>query len=520
MTDFTSDLIYRNESGALNESISDIFGKALEYEYDQDNFTWYIGERMRLDPSVNPFRSMKDPNERNDPKYYGGEDWVTGTFDNGGVHSNSGVYNYWFYLLVEGESGVNEEGYAYDVPPIGWDKALQIVFSNQVGYLTQNSTFYDAMNGSLEATIDLYGNGEEYATVLEAWRTVGLYPGINALDLSIDLRKEEYNFCPGEEEGFQITITNMGENTIAAGQNIEVGFLQSPLDTVKETIQLTSELAVFESLDYDFVTFPDSDQVGPVDVFVLNDQLTPLNNRTSAYINYSDVLGVDLELVEFSLRIPSGECQFPNFVLYDYSVYNAGCESPGFGDTLKFILTTDEGTQIINRRLFSELPAGGFSGGLSFINEFIEFSPRTEEVEVTLVYAADTDPSNQTLTFPLDLNESLIDGYEESFDQVKSFHYRLETDRDSYDSLATIDGNNVLVIAGTRSDDFFRPCGEEADFIASNSTSGINFCIDARDMEEPVFAFRLKKSNSGIALDGVDDNFTSLCSGYYRRRTI
>ena len=108
MTQHSAGLEYLYESGALNESFSDIFGKAVEQANDPDNFTWGLGNRFAL--RGNGFRNMADPNSFQHPQEYEGSFWHTETTDNGGVHINSGVQNYWYYLLCEGGSGTNEKG--------------------------------------------------------------------------------------------------------------------------------------------------------------------------------------------------------------------------------------------------------------------------------------------------------------------------------------------------------------------------------------------------------------------------
>ena len=96
MTEATSNLIYQNESGALNESFSDIMGTAIEFSTGSGN--WTIGEDIT--PGTNGLRNMANPGEDGDPSHY--LDRYTGTSDNGGVHTNSGIINHWFYLLVNG----------------------------------------------------------------------------------------------------------------------------------------------------------------------------------------------------------------------------------------------------------------------------------------------------------------------------------------------------------------------------------------------------------------------------------
>ncbi|MFK7972100.1 MAG: M4 family metallopeptidase [Bacteroidia bacterium] len=169
LTTNTANLIYQNESGALNESFSDIFGKAVENFGRPNSFTWNIGQ------DIGAIRDMADPNRLRDPKNYLGNSWFTGAGDNGGVHINSGVQNHWFYLLVEGDQGTNDFGEAYDVPSIDWDTASAVAFRNLTVYLTPNSNYADARFFAIESAIDLYGSCTRvHQAVTNAWHAVGV----------------------------------------------------------------------------------------------------------------------------------------------------------------------------------------------------------------------------------------------------------------------------------------------------------------------------------------------------------
>ena len=108
----TANLTYANESGAMNEGLSDIWGASIEaYAVGTLGFTsggvkakstWLIGEE--IDKVQVALRSMSDPKSLGQPAYYKGVNWYTGTGDNGGVHTNSGVLNHWFYILTVGKS--------------------------------------------------------------------------------------------------------------------------------------------------------------------------------------------------------------------------------------------------------------------------------------------------------------------------------------------------------------------------------------------------------------------------------
>ncbi|MFK5890576.1 MAG: M4 family metallopeptidase [Flavobacteriaceae bacterium] len=169
-------LTYQGESGALNESFADIFGTCVEF-YSGVNPDWNIGEDVMIGQPY--MRSMSNPQSANQPDTYGNSDpnWVNpnSTQDQGGVHVNSGVQNYWFYLLSQGGSGTNELGNAYSVTGIGIADARQIAYRNLVTYLAPNATHIDAYNGALQSAEDLYGNpSTQYTSVRQAWYAVGI----------------------------------------------------------------------------------------------------------------------------------------------------------------------------------------------------------------------------------------------------------------------------------------------------------------------------------------------------------
>jgi len=174
VTTYEANLTYSYESGALNESFSDIFGECIE-NYASGKNDWMMGCDIGED-GCGAFRNMMDPNEFGDPDTYKGDYWYTGTSDNGGVHINSGVMNKWFYVLSAGESGTNDNNYPYDVTGIGLDKAAKIAYRNLTIYLTASSNYAAARVGALQSAIDLYGSGSvEYAVTAEAWNAVGVY---------------------------------------------------------------------------------------------------------------------------------------------------------------------------------------------------------------------------------------------------------------------------------------------------------------------------------------------------------
>jgi Zn-dependent metalloprotease len=170
VTGSTAALTYANESGALNESFSDIFGEATE-NYVLGSNDWLMGNE-RTNGAI---RNMSNPNAFNDPDTYNGTNWFTGSSDNGGVHTNSGVQNFWFYLLAAGGSGTNDNGQAYNVSGIGLDKASAIAARNLISKLGSSSNYSDARDGAIAAAIDLYGAcSNEVKQTTNAWYAVGV----------------------------------------------------------------------------------------------------------------------------------------------------------------------------------------------------------------------------------------------------------------------------------------------------------------------------------------------------------
>ncbi|MFC7440706.1 M4 family metallopeptidase [Laceyella putida] len=157
VTESTANLQYQDESGALNESLSDIFGAMV----DADD--WDMGEDLGK-----TLRSMSDPKKYGQPDNY--KDYVKTPDDNGGVHTNSGINNKAAYLLADGgsEDGVSVVG-------IGRDKTAKIYYQALTKYLTSTSDFAMMRQAAVQAATDLYGaSSSEVQSVKDAYTTVGV----------------------------------------------------------------------------------------------------------------------------------------------------------------------------------------------------------------------------------------------------------------------------------------------------------------------------------------------------------
>jgi len=173
VTEYSAGLEYQGESGALNESFSDIFGNTIRFLSAPAQASWFIGDQI-LRPGGSgdaAFRNMSNPNEFMNPDTYGGLYFNTGDI----VHYDSGIQNFWYYLLVEGGNGTNDIGDAYTVNAIGLTDAMKIAYRNLAFYLTPTSTFADARDGAEQAAIDLFGVcSPQHLETIHAWYAVGV----------------------------------------------------------------------------------------------------------------------------------------------------------------------------------------------------------------------------------------------------------------------------------------------------------------------------------------------------------
>ena len=170
LTQYTSNLNYSYESGAINESMSDIFGKAVQFWSKPNDINWLLSNDMGWG-----IRNMATPKTYSQPNCYQGTYWYTGTADNGGVHTNSGVGNFFYYLLVNGGSATNDKGNAYNVTALGLTKANAIIYRSETVYLTPTSNYAAWRTACINAATDLYGAGSPEANqVMNAWYAVGV----------------------------------------------------------------------------------------------------------------------------------------------------------------------------------------------------------------------------------------------------------------------------------------------------------------------------------------------------------
>ena len=174
VTQYEANLVYSNQSGALNESMSDVFGSLVKQRLLNQTASqadWIIGEGL-FTSNVHGvgIRSMKAPGTAYDDPVLGKDPqpatmsgYVNTTSDNGGVHINSGIPNHAFYVT------------AVEIGGNAWEKAGMIWYVTLRDKLTTTSDFQEAARLTFEAAGELYGvNGLEQNAVKKGWSEVGI----------------------------------------------------------------------------------------------------------------------------------------------------------------------------------------------------------------------------------------------------------------------------------------------------------------------------------------------------------
>ena len=215
---YTANLIYENQSGALNESFADVFAVLFD---DED---WTLGEDCTL-ASPGYTRSLSSPNSglSRQPATFDDYQYLPNTEagDYGGVHINSGIPNHAFYLTASN---------------LGTTAAGKIYYRALTTYLTRSSDFLDAREALEQSAEDLYGaNSAELRAVSNAWDTVGVTEatagGSNSGNTGVDPIAGEdllVFLSPTSEATADIYVQNFGSNW----DGTSVGTLSGPINTV------------------------------------------------------------------------------------------------------------------------------------------------------------------------------------------------------------------------------------------------------------------------------------------------
>jgi thermolysin len=178
VTQYTSNLIYQFESGALNESFSDMMGIAVKFMFQPlgtglAKADWLQGEDVG--PGGHGLRSLSDPHSLGAPDHYSLKLVTSLANDDGGVHTNSNIVNHMYYLAIMGGtnrvSKITVQGVGFDHR----DQIEQVIYRAFTTMLPSSATFSVARAATIQAARDLFGAGSAPETAMtQAWNAVGV----------------------------------------------------------------------------------------------------------------------------------------------------------------------------------------------------------------------------------------------------------------------------------------------------------------------------------------------------------
>ncbi len=163
VTERESNLIYWGESGAINESLSDIFGEFVDLTNGDTGVRWLMGE----DLPIGAIRSMSNPPAYGDPDRRFSPNWFAAYYDNRGVHFNSGVANKLAYLLTDGGTFNGQV-----VAAQGLNAVAALFYQANANLLAPASDYYDLYAALRQAGFNLGWSTTAFLSLDAALRAV------------------------------------------------------------------------------------------------------------------------------------------------------------------------------------------------------------------------------------------------------------------------------------------------------------------------------------------------------------
>ena len=501
MINHTSDLIYSGESGAINESFADMFGKALEMDSDPDNFSWEMGHTFHLTPEAEPFRVMDDPNTANDPAYYKGNFWR----DGGGVHTNSAIGNLWFSMLVEGKQDTNEVGIQFDVPAIGMDKAIEIAYTTNKNYLTESSDYHEFYLSSMQAAEELYGSGAmEIEAVEEAWKAVGLPHTPVDFDLSVEKTTSTENTCRiNEYIPFSVEVTNLGVEPYYPSMGGVVTIDQFGLPTIEIPIMDTILAGEVLMLVQDDWLIADGETFMSIRVELELVDENDLNNLDYYSYGFYEFQSSDLRLTTSLSDIECFESEFRTI----FSIRNNSCDTLPSGTTTT-LTVENEAADILwseDYTLTDSLAPFSTDRVVRFLD--LPVDP-LESLTFRVAYADDPNPNNNIETEAAPFLKTINIDYLNEFTDTLSLDNTLYYETRSDDPLVTYQGESYYGSTGFLDNpDRFDDCPKIEDFFTGNRLSStisgiIRMCVDFESFENAYLMFDLMQFQNDADTSG------------------
>lgn len=495
VTEFNSGLIYDSESGALNESYSDIFGKAVEYYYDRSRFSWDLDPLLFTASYSRLFRSFSDPNKLEMPKAYQGKFWE----DFADVHTNSSVLNHWFYLMIEGKTGVNEFNEPYTVKSTPITDVLKVLMKCQTDYLTPTSGYPEMAKLSLMACAEIYTKSSAiYKSMEEAWKAVNVTPGNSnpnpTFDITCTARFDKMLYCESTIEPDVIfELINVGTEVIPAQTTVpyNINLLVNGLlaDRIQDELTLTKDLLpgqkiqstlskVFAFIDqgsiqvYMELDFDDDELFNNVSDFSISNKYNPDKN--------------DLQMNGANVYLRN--CA-KKFVYTNVTAANVSCDVIAKGEKFDVIYSVN-GNKIYTSHLIidHDVKSGeGFN-----LNDSFPYIPINGMVRMEISYSKDPEPSNNVVLYPISFKE---------INKPITIDFNNEAYKDVLDLKIDFGGSNLITYQNNSQygctgfmdplDNFSFPCTDLNRNFNSPYTQGMNACLDLSTLGDATLSFEL-----------------------------
>ena len=323
VTQYESNLVYAFEPGAINESFSDIWGEFIDLTNgagnDSASVRWLLGE----DLPYGAIRDMENPNSFGDPAKYKGNYWYFGTFDNGGVHWNSGVGNKLCSLLTDGGVFSHLPVFGMGIPLVA-----DLYYECQTNLLSEGSEYPDLANALVQAAVNLGLNPAQieniylalYATdilglegpFLRSFRATGVTgsgdvvlawkrPDESSPFSGVDIRRRTDRFPDPDDpsDGTLVASLTSGEETYVDGtfpEGTEVFYTIYPHSYYYEdSVALSARAVVGQEVDYlseSFDTGTDLAQHQITFIPVVSYEKAVASGLPTSYVNYLNYEGV------------------------------------------------------------------------------------------------------------------------------------------------------------------------------------------------------------------------------------
>ncbi|MBI5219421.1 MAG: M4 family metallopeptidase [Bacteroidia bacterium] len=506
VTQYSANLVYQDEPGAMNEGFSDIYGTCIEFFADATP-NWDMGEDIGT-----PIRSMSNPKLYQQPNTYHGQYWDPdpNNFDNGGVHTNSGVLNYWFYLLCAGGSGTNDNNYSYQVAALGMDTAAAIAYRMLTAYLTETSQYSDAYQAGLNAASDLYGHcSPAVQEVANAFAAVGIgYPISNDKVYITDIFSPVTK-CGLANEDLKVKLLFNGCDTnLQAGDTLILAYNLDGGSLSYDTLVLSANWNGGDTLNYTVSNPINASVVGQhtVNVWVklLTDSATAFNDSLKNY-TFENLLQQNIDFGMTKITSPVSGCGLDINEIVKVKFLFFGCDSFPAGDTIALAYSANDGGAVYENYVPQSAIHPGDTIAYTFATP-VDLSGLhgTFHMDAWTHYYNDTltvnDAITRTLTNPISLRDDTV-----TFDLLASSNYfYINTTQFSHaftsvaahhtgpKGLQMTGGNPMLYI-----DQLQFPDGMNTWTVNEFLSAKANFCMDATGWNNAILKFDLKQTHGG-----------------------